>query len=333
MTMKNKNLKKSILSVGLATMIALGSGAGTLNVNAASNYKMITIQKGDTLSELAKKYKTTVAKLKSLNKLKSDRIYAGKKLKVPVSYSYKTAKQYYAELEKDKSYTTNQKKMIKRSKLIDYIVSTYKGKMDITLYVTENADLEGENPAYVSVEMKEKSTNTRYFVAKDLVGDQTEYVYDNYMLNLISYEARKLVEPSIKSTFNKKKVEFLTKVSLRSEIHKKLTEKKLKWEYKNVKNDSNTQVFLLVPDTKEYHNLAIKYIQEQNKSSKIKVDDYDLYFYSGKYNAKIRYVRVNATQIGKFDTVSKLVSKLESSSLLEYKNDTRSLVKQTKIYK
>ncbi|WP_042355670.1 hypothetical protein [Bacillus rubiinfantis] len=205
--------------------------------------------------------------------------------------------------------------------------------MDITLYVTENAEFEGEDPAYVSVEMKEKGTNLRYFVAKDLVGYSTEYVYDNYMVNLLSYEVRNLVKPSIDSTFKNKKVQFLTKVSLRSDLHKKLTEKKIKWEYKNVKNNCETQVFLLIPDTKEYQELAIKYIQAQHKSSKIKVDDYDLYFYSGKYDAKIRYVRVNSAKIGEFNTVKKFVAKLESASLLQYKNDTRSLVKQTKLYK
>lgn len=331
--MKNKNLKKTILSMGLATLIAFSSGAGTYTVAAASNYKTITIKKGDTLYALSKKYKTTVSKLKSLNKLKSSRIYAGKKLKVPSTQSYKTAKQYYAELEKNKSYTTVQKTVIKRSKLIDYVVSTYKGRMDITGYVTENADLKGEDAPVVTIELTERSTKSIYLVSKELVGDESEYVHDNYMLNVVSYEARKLVEPSIQNTFKKKKVEYLTKVNVKPETHKNLTQKKLKWEYKNVKNDSSTQVFLMIPDTKEYHELAIKYMQTQNKSSKIKVNDYDLYFYSGKYNAKLRYVRVNVSQIREFDTVEKLVSEFESTSPLQYKNDTRSLVKQTKIYK
>lgn len=41
------------------------------------------IKKGEVLSTIARKYKTTVKKLKSENKLKSDRIQAGKVLKIP----------------------------------------------------------------------------------------------------------------------------------------------------------------------------------------------------------------------------------------------------------
>jgi LysM repeat protein len=40
------------------------------------------VKKGDTLSAIARKYKTTVSSLKKLNKLKSDTIYAGQTLKV-----------------------------------------------------------------------------------------------------------------------------------------------------------------------------------------------------------------------------------------------------------
>ncbi|MDZ5472836.1 LysM peptidoglycan-binding domain-containing protein [Bacillus sp. 31A1R] len=331
--MKKNNMKKMIVSVGLATMLAFSAGAGTHTVDAASNYKTITIKKGDTLYALAKKYNTTVSKLKSINKLKSDRIYAGKSLKVPAVSTYKTAKQYYAELEKNKDYTKKQKAAIKKSKLIDYVVSTYKGRMDITLYVTENLDQEGDNPPFVSLELKEKSTKSTYYVFKELDGDDSEFVHDNYMLDVISYEARKLVDPSIQSTFKKKNVKYLTKVNIKPEIHKKLTEKDLKWEYKSVKNNSSSQVFLMIPDTKEYHELALKYMQAQNKNSKIKVFDYDLYFYSGPTNEKLRYVRVNKSQLGEIDTVNKLVSQLEEASPIQYKNDTRSLVKQNKLYK
>lgn len=60
----------------------------------ASGTKKITIQKGDTLSELAVKYKTTVANLKALNGYKSDTIIAGKTMIVPGT-SAATTKKYY----------------------------------------------------------------------------------------------------------------------------------------------------------------------------------------------------------------------------------------------
>ncbi|MEZ2715439.1 LysM peptidoglycan-binding domain-containing protein [Niallia circulans] len=58
---------------------------------AASGTKKITIKKGDTLSELAVKYKTTVSNLKALNGYKSDTIYAGKTMKVPSNASSNTS--------------------------------------------------------------------------------------------------------------------------------------------------------------------------------------------------------------------------------------------------
>jgi LysM repeat protein len=57
---------------------------------ATSSTKKITIKKGDTLSRLAVKYKTTVSNLKALNGYKSDTIYAGKTMKVPSSASSNT---------------------------------------------------------------------------------------------------------------------------------------------------------------------------------------------------------------------------------------------------
>ena len=50
----------------------------------ATNISIITVQKGDTLSGIAAAAKTTTAEIKRLNNLKSDTIYLGQQLKVPV---------------------------------------------------------------------------------------------------------------------------------------------------------------------------------------------------------------------------------------------------------
>ena len=50
----------------------------------AANISVITVQKGDTLSGIAAAAKTTTAEIKRLNNLKSDTIYLGQQLKVPV---------------------------------------------------------------------------------------------------------------------------------------------------------------------------------------------------------------------------------------------------------
>jgi LysM repeat protein len=48
----------------------------------AAGKKTYTVKKGDTLSSIARKNKTTVAKLKKLNKLKTDKVKVGQKLKL-----------------------------------------------------------------------------------------------------------------------------------------------------------------------------------------------------------------------------------------------------------
>jgi lysophospholipase L1-like esterase len=52
------------------------------NTPPASTKKMYTVKKGDTLSSIAQKNKTTVSKLKKLNNLKSDKLKVGQKLKL-----------------------------------------------------------------------------------------------------------------------------------------------------------------------------------------------------------------------------------------------------------
>ncbi|MGE7769517.1 LysM peptidoglycan-binding domain-containing protein [Viridibacillus arvi] len=55
-------------------------GENTNSSNQSATTKYYTIQKGNTLSGIAIKYNTTVAKLKSWNNLKSDTIYIGQKI-------------------------------------------------------------------------------------------------------------------------------------------------------------------------------------------------------------------------------------------------------------
>lgn len=60
-------------------------------VKAQSN-KTHTVKSGDTLSAIAKTNSTTVVKIKSLNKLNTDNIKVGQKLKVPAAKVVKTTK-------------------------------------------------------------------------------------------------------------------------------------------------------------------------------------------------------------------------------------------------
>ncbi|OMC83088.1 LysM peptidoglycan-binding domain-containing protein [Viridibacillus sp. FSL H8-0123] len=85
---KWNNLKSDMIYVGQKLKIGkgetlenagLGENTNSNNQSTTTN-KYYTVQKGNTLSAIAIKYNTTVAKLKSWNNLKSDTIYIGQKL-------------------------------------------------------------------------------------------------------------------------------------------------------------------------------------------------------------------------------------------------------------
>ncbi|MCY8510547.1 LysM peptidoglycan-binding domain-containing protein [Bacillus mojavensis] len=81
---KLNGLKSDLLRIGQVLKVK-GSGSSSssnssnVSTSATSTYKVV---RGDSLSKIAKKYGTTVSKLKSLNGLKSDLIYVGQVLKV-----------------------------------------------------------------------------------------------------------------------------------------------------------------------------------------------------------------------------------------------------------
>ncbi|WP_456273108.1 LysM peptidoglycan-binding domain-containing protein [Bacillus sp. AK031] len=68
-------MKKSVIALSTAAMLSMGFSSYT---QAASH----TVQSGDTLSHLAKKYSTSVSQLKDWNNLNSDLIYVNQKLEV-----------------------------------------------------------------------------------------------------------------------------------------------------------------------------------------------------------------------------------------------------------
>lgn len=80
---KPVNRRPFLLSLaGLAFSGALGSRL----FSSHETFKIHRIRKGDTLSELAQKYGTTVAAIRRANDLKNNRIIAGQRLRIPVSH-------------------------------------------------------------------------------------------------------------------------------------------------------------------------------------------------------------------------------------------------------
>ncbi|WP_051428366.1 LysM peptidoglycan-binding domain-containing protein [Bacillus sp. J33] len=78
-----KAKRTKLAGVTLATVIAAGGFQGSPNETKAAAAGTYTVQEGDNLYRISKKYETSVKELKIANKLTSDTIYPGQNLKVP----------------------------------------------------------------------------------------------------------------------------------------------------------------------------------------------------------------------------------------------------------
>lgn len=76
--MQLNNLKTNALSVGQQIRVPVNGGS-------SFDYVVYTVKVGDTLYSIAKRYKTTVDSIKSLNNLTSDVLSLGQQLKIPTS--------------------------------------------------------------------------------------------------------------------------------------------------------------------------------------------------------------------------------------------------------
>src|SRR5699024_7602182 len=84
---KLNNLKSDLIYVGKKLKVNGSSSASKPTTPAPSTAATYTVKGGDTLSHIARQYKTSVSELKKLNHLKSDLIFVGQKLKVKGSSS------------------------------------------------------------------------------------------------------------------------------------------------------------------------------------------------------------------------------------------------------
>lgn len=106
------------IDAGQKLKLSAAKKATTTKPTAISTKKII-IKKGDTLSEMALKYNTTVTNLKTLNGYKSDTIFAGKTMVVPVTSNSSTAsaKKYYTVKSGDNATKIAKNKGITLAKL------------------------------------------------------------------------------------------------------------------------------------------------------------------------------------------------------------------------
>ena len=85
-----------------------------------AEYITHTVKRGDTLSEIAQQYGTTISELVKLNSLKNkDLIYAGQKLRIPVKAVYHTVKKGDTVSELAKKYGSSVQQIVQWNKLKD----------------------------------------------------------------------------------------------------------------------------------------------------------------------------------------------------------------------
>ncbi|MFP7233907.1 peptidoglycan endopeptidase LytE [Bacillus subtilis] len=107
---KLNGLKSDLLRIGQVLKLkgstsSSSSSSSKVSSSSTSTYK---VKSGDSLSKIASKYGTTVSKLKSLNGLKSDLIYAGQVLKVKgTSSSSKTVSSSTSSSSSSKTSSTS----------------------------------------------------------------------------------------------------------------------------------------------------------------------------------------------------------------------------------
>src|SRR5699024_4459710 len=84
---KLNHLKSDLIFVGQKLKVKGSSSSSKPTTPTPSTASTYTVKGGDTLSHIARQYKTSVSELKKLNHLKSDLIFVGQKLKVKRSSS------------------------------------------------------------------------------------------------------------------------------------------------------------------------------------------------------------------------------------------------------
>lgn len=75
-------LDENVVASATRSSVARSGKASRSKRSKARRSKTVTIRQGDTLSEIARRNNTTVAKLKRLNRISGTSIRAGKKIKV-----------------------------------------------------------------------------------------------------------------------------------------------------------------------------------------------------------------------------------------------------------
>ncbi len=120
----DNKLSSNILSIGQVLMIDNNTGGNVVeecfgeNLVEEENYIVYVVRSGDNLYSIARKYNTTVTKIKSLNNLTNNNLSIGQELKIPSSDSI------YIVKKGDSLYSI--------AKMFDTTVNSIKNKNNLT---------------------------------------------------------------------------------------------------------------------------------------------------------------------------------------------------------
>lgn len=240
-----------------------------------------------------------------------------------------------SKMEKDKKLTKDEKKLIKESKLINYVVETYGKSIIISKYKVIPEEPE-EAPPLILIYVKDPKSKYKSSIDCEMNHDEEGKLdckpYDTYLTNLLNKEATEYIKPFVKASFGKIKqtVEYSAYVDI---VNAK--EKKFKFNdtpnYQSLKKKIPVCVSVRFFDKKlnmkAYYDEMFKFIQNfKNNTKGMKIESncggVNL-FVRGSYkdnfgNADVKAIQLKQTVIDKLKKPNDLKKYTVNSNIGEF---------------
>ncbi|WP_440706146.1 hypothetical protein [Heyndrickxia oleronia] len=245
----------------------------------------------------------------------------------------KLLKTEISKMENDKKLTKEEKKLIKESQLINYVVETYGTSIDITKYEVIPEEPE-EAPPLIIIYIKDHKGRYLSSVNCEMNYEEKGKLdckpYDTYFTNLMNKEATNYIKPLVAASFGnlKKEVEHFAFINIDNASEKNLTFRE-KPNYKKLKGKLPICVSVRLIDEKlkaeAYYNEMYHFIQNFNNQSHIKLDSncngVSLYI-RGKIkdnfgNADVKAITVKQPEINNIKQPNDLKKFTKTSNLFE----------------
>jgi spore germination cell wall hydrolase CwlJ-like protein len=99
--LKNNKLRTMFFTVGLSLIMSTTAHAATTTATSNVPASKYTIQAGDSLYKISKKFSTSIAWLQTTNNIKTSLIFAGQTISVPSTQTNTPTKQTYSQSDVD----------------------------------------------------------------------------------------------------------------------------------------------------------------------------------------------------------------------------------------